>query len=104
LATDNRLSWWNMSELVVWVDSNREVVSVRRAGARVVTSRDAQHDGYLYLDLDEREQVVGVRLVAANEMPPEYWMKHPDRCEIPPDLLAKLDETIPTVYRRRHAH
>lgn len=71
-----------------------EVISVRRAGVTITSCRDAASDGYLFLDLDESALVVGARLVAANEMPLEHWLRHPDRAELPGDLLAELDRLI----------
>lgn len=85
--------------LVAWVDPTGEVISVRRQDVNVTSSRDAAHDGYLFLDLDGSKHVVGARLVAANQMPPDYWSHHPDRAELPDDILAKFDELIAQVYR-----
>jgi hypothetical protein len=90
-----------MTELQVSLDAAHEVVMIRRTGARVVVSRDADHDTYLFLDLDDENHVVGVRLTAANEMPPEYWRHHPDRGSLPGDILSKLDELIPRLYAER---
>ena len=81
-------------KLLASVDSTGEVISVRRRNSAIVSSRDAAHDGYLFLDLDASSNVVGARLVAANEMPLEYWLQHPDRAELPGDILTAFDELL----------
>jgi hypothetical protein len=100
-VADGHLGKEEMNELQVSLDRAREVVTIRRAGARIADSRDAEHDTYLFLDLDDENRVVGVRLVAANEMPPDYWQHHPDRASLPRDILSKLDELIPELYNAR---
>lgn len=82
----------------VWVSPSGDVIAVHRADVNVGTSREARNDSYLFLDLGVSGHVVGARLVAANEMPAKFWLVHPDRDELPNDILQELDEAL---VRRR---
>jgi hypothetical protein len=42
-----------------------------------------------------RPTIVGVQLIAANEMPTEFWLaEHPSRRELPQDILRSIDAWI----------
>lgn len=73
------------------IDERADVLYARRPGVPIRTSREAPGDSYLILNLDAGGNVVGVQLLAAHEMPADFWREHPDRGALPPDLLAALD-------------
>jgi hypothetical protein len=82
----------------VTYDRRADVLSVVRRGAETVDTMPAEHDGWLLVNRDHADDVVGVQLLAASEMPRGFWAVHPDREEIPPDLLAALDRWIGAVH------
>jgi len=73
-------------------DTDRDVLYAKRADASIRRSAEAPSDGYLILNCDAEGRVVGVQLLAAQEMPNAAWRQHPDRGALPPDLLAALDD------------
>lgn len=75
-------------------DAQADVIYVRSEGARSVTSNEAPSDGHLILSTDASEAVVGTTLMAASEMPADFWCTHPDRGLVPTDLLAAMDAWI----------
>lgn len=72
-------------------DAESDVLYVKRDVAMVARSREAPTDSYLILSRDIHGAVVGFTLLAAREMPPTFWLTHPDRGALPDDLLAALD-------------
>ncbi len=85
-------------ELIAWVDSTKEIIEVHRKNSVTQTTVGAANDPYLYLALDSTQAVVGAKLVAANEMPLVYWAKHPDRGQIPEDILSKMGELLIQIH------
>jgi hypothetical protein len=75
----------------VTLDDLGDVLYATR-GDPVATAKEAPTDSYLILSLDTQGRVVGVQLLAAHEMPPEFWLRHPDRAALPADLLSAIDE------------
>jgi hypothetical protein len=80
----------------VTYDRNADVLSVVRRGAEIADTMPAEHDGWLLVNRDDADDVVGVQLLAASEMPRRFWLTHPDREELPPDILDALDRWVMT--------
>jgi hypothetical protein len=70
------------------------------AAPRLSIRCPAEHDGWLLVNRDDADDVVGVQLLAASEMPRGFWAVHPDREEIPADILAALDRWIGAAHLR----
>lgn len=79
--------------MILDYDSRGDVLCVYRNGAVFAHSSETPHDGCLVLSYDATVASVGVTLIGAS-VNAAFWPTHPDRGEIPPDLLAALDAWI----------
>jgi uncharacterized protein YuzE len=84
----------------VTYDRQADVLYVVRRGTEIVDTMPAEHDGWLLVNRDDADDVVGVQLLAASEMPRGFWAVHPDREDLPPDLLEALDRWIGAAHLR----
>lgn len=89
-----------MSGVLVRVDEISDVFYARRENTSSAFSNEAPNDGYLVISYDAGGNIVGIKLMAASEMPHEFWRRHPDRGVIPPDLLDAIDAWV----QSRQAH
>jgi len=77
-------------------DPDADVLYVRRIGVSIHRSKEAEHDGYLILNMDSQGEVVGAQLLSARQMPASFWATHPDRGAMPSDILGAIDTWIDT--------
>ena len=76
------------------IDLGSDVLYVLLEGCSVVDSRESQQDTDTILNLDSEGRVVGVQIIGAISQGVGAWLANPVRQEIPPTLLAAVDETI----------
>ncbi len=81
-----------MSEVHIKYDAGADVLYVRRDGATIHRSKEAEHDGYLVLNMNSQSEVVGVQLLCAKEMPATTWHEHPDKERIPLDIFNAVED------------
>jgi uncharacterized protein YuzE len=79
---------------VVTYDRHADVLYVVRPGVEIVDSLAAETDGFLILNYDDADDVVGVQMLGVSEMPSAFWATHPDRNDLPTDILTALDRWL----------
>ena len=81
-------------------DAMTDTLSVSRNGEQHHTVCPAVHDSHILLSLTAENECIAVEVMGAKAIVPERWWTHPDRSEIPLDLLTEIDMwvRIPLVW------
>jgi hypothetical protein len=74
--------------MAVELIADPDIVYVRRRNTTVFRSREGHNDSMVVFDLDKAGIIVGVQVLLPDNI---RWKDHPDRQDIPSDLLAELD-------------
>lgn len=96
MATEAETAIWEHVKDSLSYDPDADVLYVHRIGTSIHRSKEAEHDGYLILNMDSQGEVVGVQLLSARQMPASFWATHPDRDAIPSDILGAINTWIDT--------
>ncbi len=84
--------------VVVAFDGLTDVVSAYFDETCAAAVRPAPHDGLLLLEYAADGSVVGAEVLAATARLPQRWFDHPDRGQLPPEMLTELDRRLRSVW------
>ena len=73
-------------------DPTADVLYVKRARARIATSREVAGDPSVVLNLNRTGEIVGLQLIEAHDVSPGYWARH--RGAMPRSLHAFVDRWL----------
>jgi hypothetical protein len=75
-----------------------DVFSAKLADVRVVRARPSRTDSRLIFKLDDRGKVVGIELLSPTDLPERSWRAHPDRDQLPTELLSEVDAWLEELW------
>jgi len=83
-----------MGVLQIDYDYHNDVLYLKRQEAQIVNSQECDNDSEIVRNYDEDGNVVGLIFLGPNVITASNWSEHPDRNELPEDMVEVLDDWI----------